>query len=113
MKLYYSPAACSLAPHIALHEAGISVDLVKTDVKEKKTADGGDFWAVNSKGYVPTLQLDNGQVLTEDTEEIADRQENGIDILSYKEIIEAIRQLSPAYRTVFNLFIIEGLSHEQ
>lgn len=55
----------------------------------------------------------NGQVLTEDTEEIADRQENGIDILSYKEIIDAIRQLSPAYRTVFNLFIIEGLSHEE
>ena len=65
MKLYYAPAACSLAPHIALHEAGIDVELVKTDVKEKKTADGGDFWAVNSKGYVPTLQLDNGQVLTE------------------------------------------------
>lgn len=55
----------------------------------------------------------HGQVLTEDTEDIADRQESGFDVLSYKEIIEAIRQLSPAYRTVFNLFIIEGLSHEE
>ncbi|HVV06030.1 MAG TPA: sigma-70 family RNA polymerase sigma factor [Puia sp.] len=55
----------------------------------------------------------NGQVLSEDTENIADRQESGLDILSYKEIIEAIRLLSPAYRTVFNLFVIEGLTHEE
>ena len=55
----------------------------------------------------------NGQLLTEDAENIADKQETGIDILSYKEIIEAIRQLSPAYRTVFNLFVIEGLSHDE
>lgn len=55
----------------------------------------------------------NGQVLSEDTENIADKQETGLDVLSYKEIIEAIRMLSPAYRTVFNLFVIEGLTHEE
>jgi RNA polymerase sigma factor (sigma-70 family) len=55
----------------------------------------------------------NGQMLSEDAEKIADKQETGIDILSYKEIIQAIRQLSPAYRTVFNLFVIEGLTHEE
>ncbi len=55
----------------------------------------------------------NGQMLSEDTENIADKQETGIDRLSYKEIIEAIRLLSPAYRTVFNLFVIEGLTHEE
>ena len=55
----------------------------------------------------------NGQMLSEDTENIADRQESGLDILSYKEIIEAIRLLSPPYRTVFNLFVIEGLTHEE
>jgi RNA polymerase sigma factor (sigma-70 family) len=55
----------------------------------------------------------HGQVLSEDSENIADKQETGIDMLSYKEIIEAIRLLSPAYRTVFNLFVIEGLSHEE
>lgn len=55
----------------------------------------------------------NGQVLSEETERIADRSENGLDVLSYKEIIESIRELSPAYRTVFNLFVIEGLTHEE
>lgn len=65
MKLYYSPGACSLSPHITAREAGIDLELVKVDGKTKKTADGADFWAVNPKGYVPTLQLDNGEVLTE------------------------------------------------
>ena len=55
----------------------------------------------------------HGQMLSEDTENIADRQETGLDVLSYKEIIETIRQLSPAYRTVFNMFVIEGLTHEE
>jgi RNA polymerase sigma-70 factor (ECF subfamily) len=55
----------------------------------------------------------NGQVLSEETERIADRTENGLDVLSYKEIIESIRELSPAYRTVFNLFVIEGMTHEE
>jgi RNA polymerase sigma-70 factor (ECF subfamily) len=55
----------------------------------------------------------NGHVLTHESEKIKDHSETGIDVLSYKEIIEAIRLLSPAYRTVFNLFVIEGLSHEE
>ena len=55
----------------------------------------------------------NGQVLTDEAEKIADHTENGLDRLSYKEIIEAIRELSPAYRTVFNLFVIDGMTHEE
>lgn len=55
----------------------------------------------------------NGQVLTEESEKIADHGQSGLDMLSYKEIIESIRELSPAYRTVFNLFVIEGLTHEE
>lgn len=55
----------------------------------------------------------NGHVLTAESEQLRDHTETGLDMLSYKEIIEAIRQLSPGYRTVFNLFVIEGLSHEQ
>lgn len=65
MKLYYSPGACSLSPHIVLHEAGIKADMEKVDLRSKKTASGADFAAINSKGYVPALQLDNGVVLTE------------------------------------------------
>lgn len=65
MKLYYSPSACSLAPHIVAREAGIDIVLDKIDMKEKKTADGRDFTTINPKGYVPALELDNGDVLTE------------------------------------------------
>ncbi|HEY8608360.1 MAG TPA: glutathione transferase GstA [Noviherbaspirillum sp.] len=65
MKLFYSPGACSLAPHIVAREAGHEIDLVKVDIPNKKTNDGSDYWQVNPKGYVPALLLDNGQVITE------------------------------------------------
>jgi glutathione S-transferase len=65
MKLYYAPGACSLADHIALIEAGIAAELVKVDLKTKRLEDGGDYMAINPKGYVPALQFDDGQVLTE------------------------------------------------
>jgi glutathione S-transferase len=65
MKLYYSPGACSLSPHIVSREAGIPVELKKVNTKDKTIEGGGDFWKVNSRGYVPALELDDGQVLTE------------------------------------------------
>jgi glutathione S-transferase len=65
MKLYYSPGACSLSPHIVAREAGIPVELKKVNTKDKSMEGGGDFWQVNAKGYVPTLELDNGERLTE------------------------------------------------
>lgn len=65
MKLYYAPYTCSLSPHIVLRELGLPFDLVRVDNKTKQTADGRDFRAVNPKGYVAALELDNGRVLTE------------------------------------------------
>jgi glutathione S-transferase len=65
MKLYYFPGACSLSPHIVLLEAGLAHTMVKIDSKTKKTESGADYLAVNSKGAVPALQLDDGRVLTE------------------------------------------------
>lgn len=65
MKLYYSPGACSLSPHIVLLEAGVPAVLEKVDLVGKKTASGADYLTVNAKGAVPALELEGGEVLTE------------------------------------------------
>src|SRR3712207_3216354 len=65
MKLYYAPAACSLAPHIVAREAGLRLDLERVDLKSGKTETGGAYAEINPKGYVPALKLDDGAVLTE------------------------------------------------
>ena len=78
MKLYYAPAACSLAPHIVLREAGLPFTLEKVDTARHRTADGGDFYALNPKGQVPLLELSDGTRLTEGpviAQFIADRAE--------------------------------------
>jgi glutathione S-transferase len=78
MKLYFSPGACSLAPHIALAEAGLAYDLEQVDLRAKQIkSSGGDYRGVNPKGSVPAIALDDGQVLTEDAvilQWIADRK---------------------------------------
>ncbi|MEO6928878.1 MAG: glutathione transferase GstA [Casimicrobiaceae bacterium] len=65
MKLYYSPGACSMSPHIVLSESGVAADLVKVSLQSHKLEDGSDYYAINSKGAVPALELDDGSLLTE------------------------------------------------
>ena len=65
MKLYYATGACSLSPHIVLSELGLPYELVKVELSTHLTADGQDYYAINPKGYVPALQLDDSQLLTE------------------------------------------------
>jgi glutathione S-transferase len=65
MKLYYSPGACSLAPHIVAREAGLAIDLVKVDLGSHKTETGADYFTINPRGYVPAIVLDDGEVHTE------------------------------------------------
>ena len=81
MKLYYSPGACSLSPHIALLEAGLPYDLVKVDLRAKKLENGDDYLKVNPKGQVPALQLDSGELVTEGpviVQMIADKAGKGL-----------------------------------
>jgi glutathione S-transferase len=99
MKLYYFPGACSLAAHIALREAGIPFELDKVDLATKKTEGGADFLAVNPKGYVPALQLDDGQVLTEDQV-----------ILQYVADLNAGSGLAPALGSMERYRLMEWLA---
>ncbi|MCX7515377.1 glutathione transferase GstA [Frateuria sp. STR12] len=100
MKLYYMPGACSLSPHIVAREAGIDLQLVKVDGKTKRTEDGADFLAINPKGYVPALELDDGQLLTE-----------GPAIVQYLADLKPGANLAPANGTLARYRLQEVLGY--
>jgi glutathione S-transferase len=99
MKLYYSPGACSLSPHIVLREAGLDFQPVRVDLKTKKTAEGADFTAINPKAYVPALELDNGELLTE-----------GPAIIQYVADLSPERGLAPTPGTLARARLQEWLN---
>ena len=98
-KLYYSPGACSLSPHIVLREAGLPFDLVLTSTKTHKLADGTDYYTINPKGYVPLLELNDGQRLSE-----------GPAIVQYIADQVPASQLAPAAGTMERYRLMEWLN---
>jgi glutathione S-transferase len=99
MKLHYSPGACSLSPHIVARELGLPLTLVRVDTKTKRTASGDDYWAINGKGYVPLLELDDGTRLTE-----------GPAIVQYLADRAPHKQLAPANGTLERYKLQEWLN---
>ena len=100
MQLYFAPGACSLASHITLREAGLPFDLKRADTKTKKLSDGGDYLAVNPKGAVPALRLDDGQVLTE-----------GVAIMQYIADQKPDSKLVPKSGTIERYRVQEWLNY--
>jgi glutathione S-transferase len=100
MKLYYAPGACSLAPHIALREAGIAFDLVRVEGRGNLMAEGEPYANVTPKNYVPALRLDNGEVLTE-----------GSAILPYIADLAPATKLAPAAGTLARYRLHEWLGY--
>ena len=100
MKLFYSSGACSLSPHIVAQEAGIELRLQKVDLKTKTITSEGDFLAINPKGYVPTLQLDDGEILTE-----------GPTIVQYLADLKPEKGLAPRAGTLARYHLQEWLGY--
>ena len=99
MKLYYSPGACSLSPHIALHEAGIAFEPVMASTKSHKLQDGTDYYGINPLGYVPMLELDDGTRLRE-----------GPAIVQYIADLAPTKNLAPAAGTLQRYRLQEWLT---
>jgi glutathione S-transferase len=99
MKLYYATGTCSLSPDIVLREAGLDAQLVKVDTKTHRLPDGSDYYAINGKGYVPTLELDDGQRLTE-----------GPAIVQYLADRNPASRLAPAAGTMERYRLVEWLN---
>ena len=117
MKLYFSPGACSLSDHIALHAAGLSFEHEKVDLKAKKTESGADFTQINPKGYVPALTLDSGETLSENIailDWIAHQSPalKPTGALGHTHLLEALAYISTEIHKAFKPFF-SGASEEE
>lgn len=117
MKLYYSPGACSLADHIALHEAGLPLELVKVDLRTHKLEDGRSFLEINPKGYVPALQFDDGELLTENVailSWIADQKPELVPVghLGRYRLLEMLSYFASELHKAFHPLFVPGVSEE-
>lgn len=99
MKLYFSTGACSLSPHIVLKELGLDFEAVRVDLKTHRTEQGADYYQINPKGYVPLLQLDDGQTLSE-----------GPAIVQYLADLKPDAKLAPTWGTMARYRLIELLN---
>ncbi|MDM5180572.1 glutathione transferase GstA [Massilia sp. DJPM01] len=99
MKLYFSPGACSLSPHIVLLEAGLAFTTESVDLRKKVTASGADFSVINPKGYVPALETEQGMLLTE-----------GPAIVQYLADLAPEKKLAPAAGTPERYVLVEWLN---
>ena len=125
MKLYYSPGACSLSPHIVANEAGIPLELAKVDLQSKSVASEGDYLEVTPKGYVPALELDDGQVLTEGpaiVQYLADRApDSGLapvngsfERVRLQEVLNYLTsEIHKSYSPLFNPDVLPAIAEER
>ena len=117
MILYFAPGACSLADHIALHEAGLTFDRVKVDLRAHRTEDGRDYGQINPKGYVPALVLDDGQLLTENIAILSWAADQAPALaprgeLGRYRLLEALAFISTEIHKAFKPFFTPGASDE-
>lgn len=118
MKLYYSPGACSLADHIALHEAQLTFEHESVDLSSKTTASGTDFMMINPKGYVPALLLDNGEIVTENLAVldwiVSQYPALGLNgSLGRTRLLEALAYISTEVHKSFKPIFTGGSDHEK
>ncbi len=117
MKLYFSPGACSLSDHIALHEAGLPFEHDKVDLKTKKTEGGDDYLSINPKGYVPALTLDTGETITENVAILdwiahQDGELKPAGAMGHTHLLEALAYISTEIHKSFKPFFA-GASDEE
>ncbi|GAA5443810.1 glutathione S-transferase GST-6.0 [Microbulbifer sp. NBRC 101763] len=121
MKLFYTPGACSLSPHIVALEAGIDLDLCKVDLKTHTMENGDDFRKINPKGYIPALQLEGGEILTEGStivQFLAEQKPDAhlappVGSLAHYRLLEWLNFLSAEVHKLFKPLFWDGAKDEQ